>query len=76
VGLAVQRRRHDRSQKLHVPEARREALEKYQRDLMRVRLELAELKRIGSQQGLPELTSEARTLLMRIKRFETIMIPG
>jgi hypothetical protein len=67
---------HDASKKLDAPEARREALERYRMDLMRVRLELAELKRTGSQKGLAELSFDARTLSMRIKRFETLLIHG
>jgi hypothetical protein len=48
-------------------------LERYHRELMRIRLEIGELKRIGSQRGLPELTSDALRLSMRIKRFENYL---
>jgi hypothetical protein len=48
------------------------ALERDRHELMRVRLELAELKRTGSRQGLATLTSDAAALSMRIRRFETI----
>jgi hypothetical protein len=46
---------------------RREALEKCRNELMRVRVQLAELKRTGSRDGL---TSNADALSMRIRRFE------
>lgn len=48
----------------------REILE-CERELLRVRVELAELKRIGSRQGLPELTCEATRLSMRIGRLKS-----
>ena len=41
-----------------------------QRRLLRVRLEIAELKRVGSQQGLSNLASEATRLSMRIRRLK------
>jgi hypothetical protein len=44
-----------------------------ERELLRVRVELAELKRIGSRQGLSELTWEATLLSMRIKRLKSKM---
>jgi hypothetical protein len=69
MGMALQRRSHDGL----VDGDRREALERYRKDFMRVRLELAELKRTGSQQGRAELISDASTLSMRIKRFETLL---
>jgi hypothetical protein len=53
-----------------------EALERHREQLMRVRVELAELKRTGSQHGLPELTSEALTLSIRIKRLEYLLEQG
>ena len=52
---------------------RRDDLEKYRKELMRIQLQLAELKRTGSQQGRAELISDASTLSMRIKRFETLL---
>ena len=47
-----------------------EALERHRQHLMRVRIDLAELKRTGYQRDLAELTSEAFILSMRIKRLE------
>lgn len=44
---------------------RRGALEQCRNELM-----LAELKRMGSRDGLADLTSNAHALSMRIKRFE------
>jgi hypothetical protein len=55
---------------LYYRQDRREALEKCRNELMRVRVQLAELKRTGSRDGLADLTSNARALSMRIKRFE------
>jgi len=57
-------------QDLDPPRAGNEALEKHREHLMRVRIELAELKRTGYQRGLAELTSKAFILSMRIKRLE------
>jgi hypothetical protein len=48
----------------------REILE-CERELLRVRVELTELKRIGSRKGLPELTSEVTRLSMRIGRLKS-----
>jgi hypothetical protein len=41
--------------KLDAPWDQREALQRHRRELRRIRLELAELKRIGSQEHLAEL---------------------
>jgi hypothetical protein len=49
------------------------ALEICQREWMRVRIELSELKRTGSQQGLADLKSEAVKLSMQIKRLENLL---
>jgi hypothetical protein len=51
--------------------AAREILAECQSELMRVRLEMAELKRIGSRQGLSKLISDASRLSMRIKRLKS-----
>ena len=74
MGLALHQRFCDGFGKLDRPWDHREALERHRRELRRIRLEIAELKRTGSQQGLAELTSDALTFSMRIKRFETL--PG
>ena len=47
-------------------------LEACEGKLMRVRLAMAELKRIGSQQGLSGLTSEATMLSMRIQGLKAL----
>jgi hypothetical protein len=52
------------------------ALENCRRQLFRVRLELAELKRTGSRQGLAALSSDAVMLSMQIKRLETLLRQG
>ena len=67
MGLALDERVFDGVTKLH----EREALEQFRKEFGRIRLELAELKRIGSRQGLAELTSDALAFSMRIKRLET-----
>jgi hypothetical protein len=54
----------------------RVALARCQKQLMRVQIELAELKRTGSHQGLTELTSEALILSMRIKSLEYLLEQG
>jgi hypothetical protein len=72
MGLALHKP-HEGFQKFDRPGVLDEALERLREQLMRVRIELAELKRTGSQQGLPELTSEALTLSMRIKRLEYLL---
>jgi hypothetical protein len=49
------------------------ALESCERELFRVRLELAELKRTGSCQGFANLSSKAAELSMRMKRIEALV---
>jgi hypothetical protein len=44
------------------------ALREYQEKLRRVRIQMAELKRTGSRDGLEDLTFAANTLSMRIAR--------
>jgi hypothetical protein len=63
-------------QKSDAPSALDEALGGYRKQLMRVQVELAELKRTGSHQGLAELTSEALILSMRMKRLEYLLEEG
>jgi hypothetical protein len=53
------------------PRHEREALEQFRKELRRIRLELGERKRTGSQAGLVKLTSDALAFSMRIKRLET-----
>jgi hypothetical protein len=69
MGLSLYKTPHD----VVFHEERHEVLKRYRSELMRVRLQLAELKRTGSQEGLAALTSDAASLSMRIKRFEIIM---
>ena len=71
MGLARHERFYDGFRNFDAPRDQRKALELHQKELRRIRLELAELKRIGSRQGLAELTSDAVTFSMRIKRLET-----
>jgi len=71
MGLALHERVYDGFRKFDAPRDQRKALELHQKELRRIRLELVELKRIGSRQGLAELTSDALTFSMRIKRLET-----
>jgi hypothetical protein len=47
-------------------------LEEYRSELTRVRVQLAELKRTGSRQGLTDLTADAGRLSMRIRLLETV----
>jgi hypothetical protein len=47
-------------------------LEEYRNELTRVRVQLAELKRTGSRQGLTDLTADAGRLSMRIRLLETV----
>jgi hypothetical protein len=75
MGLALHKP-YEGFQKFDRPCAINEALERHREQLMRVRIELAELKRTGSQHELPELTSEALTLSMRIKRLEYLLEQG
>ena len=51
--------------------AEQRALEEYRNELIRIRIQLAELKRTGSRDGISELSSAASVLSMRIARFET-----
>jgi hypothetical protein len=74
--VALKERPYEGFQKLDSPEALDAALEIHREQLMRVRIELAELKRTGSQQGLTELTSDALALSMRIKRLEYLLEQG
>jgi hypothetical protein len=69
MGLAHLKRNQEKFQPTGAPES----LERCRRQWMRVRSELAELKRAGSQQGLADLKSEAAKLSMQIKRFESIL---
>jgi hypothetical protein len=75
MGLALHERVFDGFTKLDAPRHERAALEQLRKELGRIRLELAELKRIGSRQGLAELTSDALTFSMRIRRLETSCSP-
>ena len=61
----------DRFTNFNAPRDQREALEQYRRGLRRIRLELAELKRIGSQAGIADLNSDALIFSMRLRRLET-----
>jgi hypothetical protein len=71
MGLALRESACDGFKKFEASRDQRKALELHQKELRRIRLELAELKRIGSRQGLAELISHALTFSMRIKRLET-----
>jgi hypothetical protein len=71
MGLALHEGFCEAFKKLDAPRDQREALERHRRELRRIRLELAELKRTGSHERLAELTSDALTFSMRIKRLET-----
>jgi hypothetical protein len=51
-------------------------LERCGRQWMCVRLELAELKRAGSQQGIADLKFEEVKLSMQIKRLENLLRLG
>jgi hypothetical protein len=51
-------------------------LDEYRNELTRVRVQLAELKRTGSRQGLSDLTADAGRLLMRIRLLETLRQDG
>jgi len=70
MGPALHERFYNAFRKLDAPRDQREALERHRQELRRIRSELAELKRTGSHERLAELTSDARTFSMRIKRLE------
>ena len=73
MGPAHHQRTHERFQTSTAVGTRRVALENCRKQLFRVRLDLAELKRTGSRHGLAGLTSDAVMLSMRMKRFETLL---
>lgn len=73
MGPAHHQRTHERFQTSTAVDTRRVALENCREQLLRVRLDLAELKRTGSRHGLAGLTSDAVMLSMQMKRFETLL---
>ena len=74
MGLALHERFFDDLGKFDAPRNQREALEQHRKELMRIRLALGELKRTGSRAGLAELSSNALTFSMRIKRLEKLRV--
>jgi hypothetical protein len=81
MGLAQYRVAHDRFQTADANGKRNRAfehrdLENCRTRLFRVRLELAELKRTGSRQGLADLASDAAMLSMHLKRLESLLRQG
>jgi hypothetical protein len=65
------RKLNDEFVKWRFPE--RAALERYRRQFTHVRVELAELKRTGSRQGLTRLKSDAVKLSGEIERLEMLL---
>ena len=73
MGLAHRQLSHEKFRTDDPVGTPHEALEKCRRQLLRVRLELAELKRTGSRQGLADLSSKALMLSMQMRRLESLL---